>query len=203
MFTRSALKISLLAALLGFTLPACELLFGDQKYYCGGGHRYVDVEGVELKAYREPLGTSSMVLETGQSIEASRLLLTINLRERRYGAAPARGGFVAWADCIQPEYTEQVDSVSIRSRYAYDARHPAGTPLNDIVQLLPHTGTGTPVTLLSQLQGTPSSPEGMSGLRCKLTVPPAQAGPQQFRLRYHLTNGEVYEAETPVLAVQP
>ncbi|RTQ50648.1 hypothetical protein EJV47_08415 [Hymenobacter gummosus] len=205
---RPALKLTLLAILTGLTLPACELLFGDRKYYCGGGHRYVDVEGVELRAYQEPVGASSVTLAAGQRVVANQLQLHLGLQERRYGAVPARGGFVAWADCIEPEYSEQVDSVSIFSRYDYDARHPAGTPLNDIVQVLPWPSAGppepgTPPRLLSQVLGQPGSVRGWQAQRLKLTVGPAQAGPQQFRLRYHQTNGEAYVAETPLLTVVP
>jgi hypothetical protein len=207
MFTaRPALRIGLLAVLTGLTLPACELLFGDRKYYCGGGHQYRDVEGVELRAYQEPVGGNAAALQTGQSVVANRLRLYVSLQERGYGAAPSRGGFVAWADCISPEYTEEVDSVTIFSRYAYDARHPAGTSLNDIVQVVATVNSGvpspgTPVTLLSQVQ-PPYSAEAWTVQALKLTVAPAQAGTQQFRLRYHQTNGEVYEAETPLLTVQ-
>ena len=101
-----------------------------------------------------------------------------------------------------------MDSVTIISRYDYDARHPAGTSLNDIVQVISTVNSavvspGTPVTLLSQGQGTPYSAEIWRVQGLKLTVSPAQAGPQQLRVRYHQTNGEVYEAETPLLTVLP
>jgi hypothetical protein len=90
---------------------------------------------------------------------------------------------------------EVVDSLEVRSTNVYDAAHPAGSSLNDLLvnqasgQVLP----ATPV------RG--AAPE-LNGLPLQLRQGPSQMGPQQFVLRYRLTNGETYTARTPVFELR-
>jgi hypothetical protein len=200
----SVAKAGILLLLLVTGLPACDWN-GDWGDYCGGS-RYIDVEGVELRAFREPFVPGSQPLPAGQSIRFSELRLQLNLQQKRWSAAPTRGGFRAWADCSDPENDEAVDSLTITSRYDYDARHPAGTSLNDLVLVVPMSGAaspGTAVTLQSLFQHAPFTVLHFPVGWLALTAAPAQPGPQQFRVRYHQTNGEVYQADTPLLTVQP
>lgn len=183
-------RLLLLLSILCLGLPACE---GG---YCGGA-RYIDVEGVALTAYRD----ASTSVGEQQYVPSRELVLRLSFTERRYGGTrPRPGGFAALADCKPPTYTEQVDSIRITSRYAYDAQHPVGAPLNDLLKTEDFGGTLINPTL-SQLLTSPENAESWEGRRFQLSTPPAASGPQQFRVRLRLTNGETYDAETVVLNV--
>jgi hypothetical protein len=91
--------------------------------------------------------------------------------------------------------TEALDSLEVRCVYAYDAAHPAGSSVND---LLVNQSSGRVLPAVPE-RGT--KPE-LNGLPLQLAQAPAQAGPQQFALRYRLTNGETYTARTPVFTLR-
>lgn len=184
-----SLRLLLLLIILCLVLPACE---GG---YCGG-HPYNDVEGVALTPYRD----ANTVVEDRQSVASRDLVLRMTFKTRGYGAVPLRrGGFSALADCENPAFKEQVDSVTVTSRYAYDAQHPAGASLNDLLTTGQGSALGTPT--LSQRLTSPENAEVWSFVELRFQQLPASSGPQQFRLRCHLTNGEVYTVETPVMNV--
>lgn len=140
-------------------------------------------------------------LRTGQQLAANEpvasvdLLLAVQMQKTYYGRQPSKRWHLvpesyACPPTPAPGYlgTQQLlDSVVVRSRYAYDAQHPAGTSLND---LLLETGIGEPLPARASRSTEP---------HLKLQVPPATAGPQQFVVRYRLADGTVYIAQTPVL----
>lgn len=184
--------------LLMLVLPSCE---GNT--VCGGGpkRQNVDVEGLGLEAYLDdrlqtPVSAAGLV-----SALDLRLFTRFNLR--LYGAAPAsRGGFAAYADCVEPEYvfSELIDSVVVTSQYAYDARHLAGASLNDLVKVSNYYGA--PVAL-TELLRTPQTPEALHNHYLTFSARPAGQGPQKFRVRYYQKNGEVYMAETVEFTLVP
>lgn len=169
--------LSLLFALV-VGLPGCE------EPYCDT--RYLDVEGIEFAAYSE----ATNPIAPNATVRFNELRLHLDLKTRGYGAARLYGGFIAVADCKPPDYPERVDSLIITSQYDYDAQHPAGTSLNDLMGLATR-----------QMPSEPFRPYEVDGQRLSLWQRPAASGPQQFRVRYYQTNGEIYVAETVVLTL--
>ena len=189
------MKRLLLFTSLVLGLPACD--------ECGPfEQQYVDVIGLSAVLTRQAAGATLQVLTPGQASPVAELNLLLNLDTRLYSAAPVRtGGFAALAcDPAGPTFTEMIDSVRITSRYAFDAQHPAGTPLNDLLRL--DNGYGGAVTL-SELLRTPQSVQNLLYRHLQFTQAPTSSATQQFRVRYHQTNGEVYTAETVSVTVQP
>lgn len=190
------MKKLLLFALVMIGLPACD--------GCGPFEKmYVDVTGLAaVVALRQPTNAAAQVLVAGQSTPAAELQLRLQLNSRVYSAllAPA-GGFAAMAcEPADPEYTEIVDSLTVTSRYPFDARHPAGTSLNDLLRI--DNGYGTSVSLAQQL----ATPQGVGELgrhAIRLSQAPTSSATQQFRVRYHQTNGELYTAETVEFIIAP
>lgn len=185
--------------------PACQL-FCDDSNSCGCGRPktssrpgYYDIEGVSLTAV-SGTGGGNVVLAPGSAVSRAALRLWLAPTTRYFTALPSApgGAGVAWAcSPAPPAFVEQLDSVLVRSRYAYDAGHPAGTPLNDLLATDDYQGLALP-DYLRQAAGQPEE-----RLPLRLTAPPAAAGPQQLVVRYRLRNGEVHTAETPVFTLQP
>jgi hypothetical protein len=180
--------------------PACQLICTDS-CSCDKPSKpgYYDIEGVSLTAVRGPgPGPNVSVITSGISVSYALLGLRLAPDTRYFvQAKPIGGAGLAWAcSPLPPTFTEQLDSVLVRSRYAYDARHPAGAALNDLLTVAPD-GQENLATYLQSRAGEPAAE-----LTLRLSQPPASAGPQQLVLRYRLTNGEVYTAETPVFELQ-
>lgn len=177
-------------------LPACD--------GCGSLERmYIDVTGLAaVVALRQPPGAATQVLVAGQSTSIAELELRLQLNSRVYSTILApTGGFAAMAcDPADPEYTEVVDSLTVTSRYPFDARHPAGTALNDLLRI--DNGYGTPVPLNQRL-ATPQSVGDFGRHGIRFAQAPTSSATQQFRVRYHQTNGEVYTAETVEFTLLP
>ncbi|GAB3832001.1 hypothetical protein [Hymenobacter jeollabukensis] len=184
-------KMLLLGGLL-LGLPACN--------DCGPfKQQYIDVNEARVLTERHRPGTSVVVVGAGETVAATELRLQLLLLGPAYSAVSERaGGFAAVAcEPADPQYTETVDSLRVSSRYSFDATHPAGTSLNDLIQ------TDNGMSSLTDLLRTPQPVGRIRNERLRLAQAPASAGPQQFRVRVHLTNGEVYIVETPVLNVTP
>lgn len=189
------MKKLLLIALVIVGLPACDT--------CGPFERqYVDVIGLSAVALRQAAGTTAQVLTAGQASPVAELKLLLNPDTRLYSAAPARtGGFAAVAcEPADPTYTELIDSIRVTSSYDFDAQHPAGTVLNDLLRL--DNSYGGAVSL-SEVLRTPQSVPALLRRNLQFSQTPTSSTTQQFRVRYHQTNGEVYTAETVPVTVQP
>jgi hypothetical protein len=192
-------KYVVLAALVA-GMPACGLLGNE----CGdpGPDTFYDVQGLEAGLAQQPAGQPRAIVAAGASVASRDLRLILQLQERYYARAPAPG-LVAAAHACDPVLApagsrgsaERVDSLSITSRHAYDARHPAGTSLADVVEW----EGGAPWPQPSRQ--APQAPFRRAELVFR--VPPAAAGPQQFRVYYRQTNGEVYTAETVAFTLRP
>ncbi|QNH61505.1 hypothetical protein [Hymenobacter sediminicola] len=185
----------LLLGLLLLVPPAGSVLLScakDDECRIGDVARYYTITGLALAASRQTTGASP---GPNEPVPASDLLLAVQLQTTYYGYRPASsGGWLSAAYACPPTPApgylgtkQPLDSVVIRSRFAYDAGHPAGASLNDL--------------LLDIETGQEFSPRGNQAYapRLRFMTPPAQAGPQQFWVRYRLGTGEVYTAETPVL----
>ena len=186
-------KLWLLGALL-CGLPACGLLTDE----CGrpSPSTYFDVQGVHLHAIRQPGNASWTALSAGSRVGYGELRLRFSTQERYYSAAtPPVAGWLPAAQACSPipagslGTSERMDSLSITSTHAYDARHPAGTSLLDILDL----NDGIQQQQLP-VPGRPLSP--LREAELQFVSPPAKAGEQQFRVYYRQTNGEVYTAQT-------
>lgn len=181
--------------------PACQMTCDSASCGCGTPSSakpgYYDIEGVSLVGTRDA-GSSTVVLTAGSSAPWNAVTLRLAPTTRYIAGRWSRGGGnLAWACSPVINFSEKLDSVTVHSRYAYNAQHPAGAPLNDLLAADSYNN----VLLGAYLRARSGEPENMLGLR--LAAPPAAAGPQQFVVRYRLTNGEVYTAETPVFTLQP
>jgi hypothetical protein len=173
----------------GALLPGCA-----EEDSCGydAVPRFYRTQAVTLAASSQRTGQP---VAANEPIAAADLLLAVHLQKTYYGHQPAKGWHLlptayACPPAPAPGYlgTQQaLDSVVVRSRYAYDAQHPAGASLND---LLLETGLGQPLPARASRSAEP---------QLQLRVLPAAAGPQQFVVRYRLADGTVYSAQTPVL----
>lgn len=193
------MKRILLLLVLSIPLPACE----DQ---CGNDvAKFFDVQNIQWQADKvsasgqssSPLGNGESVsylnLRLGFAVVASYYSLQKSANGQAFACSPAPGGYQGTS--------ERVDSLVVFSRYDYDAAHPAGHSLNDLLAL--------DETLSSRdIQITPrniAKPDGqpVREISLRLKQAPTASSKQQFLVRYRQTNGEAYAAETPVLTIVP
>jgi len=195
------MKKTLLLSLLLACAPAAALLEGcidDGDCQVASAPRFFDVQGVTLAPLRN---AGNRPVAAGDTVATSELRLVLQLQVRYYGSSPARAGWLPAAYACPPSpipgyegTTEELDSVTVRTAYAYDAAHPAGALLNDLL-VADNTGGPLPVT-------PPRDQPRPADLALRLQQPPALAGPQQFVLRYRLRNGELYTSRTPVFVLR-
>lgn len=163
---------------------------------CGseGVPAFFDVQGLGFNAIQQ-----GRAVAAGESAVVTDLQLVVQLQERYYGQQPARSGWLPAAYACSPldagyKGSEEVlDSLVVRSAYAYDAAHPAGASLND---LLVDQGNSLPLPPKPAPNQMPYAPV------LRLRQAPSQAGLQQFVVRYRFTNGEVHTAKTPVFTLR-
>lgn len=187
-------KKLLFLGVLTLVLPACNLLCGDCCDLAPPGN--YDITGTLLTALGTDAGRNATVLAANASVRATDLRLHLALDTRLIASyRPVGGNGVAYACSPQePGFTERLDSLAVTSGFDFDAQHPAGTPLNDLLV----STSDWAETLTDYLQAQASHPSVAWPL-FTLRNAPAQAGPQQFRVFCRLTNGEEYTAQTPVL----
>ena len=189
------IKKLLLLVLVSVGLPACEK--------CGPFKKeYFDIVGMQALLLQQPAGAVGQVLTTGQSVSTAELQLLIRLDTKLYSAQSASGGGFAAMACepADPSYTESIDSLTVTSRYDYDTLHPAGTSLNDVVQL--QNEYGQPISLREWL-AVPKPVGSIPYPVFRLRQAPVSSTTQQFRVRYHQTNGDVYTSETVAIEIRP
>lgn len=185
-------KYTVLAGLV-LALPACDLLTDS----CGRNNpaTFYDVQGIEIFAFRQPVNLPKETLPANASVASQELRLRLLLQERHYTAVPV-AGFLSAAYACDPApagskgSAERMDSLSITSAYHYDAAHPAGTSLVDVFE---------PRGIAQPAPSRQNPQEPFRSAELSLRTPPAASGPQQFRVYYRQTNGEVYTAETLVI----
>lgn len=180
-------------------IPAGAVLQGCNDCAYSEAEKFFDVQGVTLDAFR---ATTNQRVVPNESIAAAGIRLEVNLQARFYSFKIHQSSWLTTAYACEPSQTggyggtvEGLDSLVVRSVYAYDAVHPAGSSINDLL------------VNQSNRQALPAVPERgtvpeLNGLSLQLRQGPAQAGPQQFVLRYRLTNGKTYTARTPVFTLQ-
>ncbi|HEX8656569.1 MAG TPA: hypothetical protein VF690_03505 [Hymenobacter sp.] len=133
------------------------------------------------------------MLAAGAAVTSRELRLRVELSERHYSAIPVQGLISAAYACDPVPAgslgsAERMDSLSITSLYDYDALHPAGTPLANVLEIVGKSQFPVPS------RQNPVEPFRFAELSLK--QPPATEGPQKFRIYYRQTNGEIYTAET-------
>ena len=199
--TKRVLSLLLLLAVApaGAVLEGCTDEDDDCRY--DYSQEFYDVQGVTLAARR--LATRQ-VLAAGEAALATEVYLEAQTKVRYYSFRSRHSSWLPAAYACPPApipgyggTDELLDSLVVRSAYAYDAAHPAGSSLND---LLLYESTGQPLPPVPERGTRP--PSGAGYLTLRLKQGPAQAGPQQFVLRYRLTNGEAYTARTPVFELR-
>lgn len=195
------MKKYLLVGALVFGLPACGLLgIGNE---CGpvAAPTYYDVQGLSAALVRQPAAAAAETLAPNATVARQELRLRLRLQERYYAAAPVPGGTGAAYACPPAApggvlgTAERADSLSITSAHPYDAAHPAGSSLLDLLL----DTADVPGRLPSPQQ--PQEPFRL--VEFALRRPPAVAGPQRFRVYYRQTNGEIYTAETVTVTLLP
>ncbi|MDB5235342.1 MAG: hypothetical protein JWR44_2335 [Hymenobacter sp.] len=184
--------LALALAPVGAAIEGCA-----DKYKCSVGSplAFFDVEGLIFAVIHQ-----GQVLAAGQSVAAAEISLAIQLQKRYYSQRPVRATWLPAAYACPPTpmpgymgTSEVLDSLVVRCVYAYDATHPAGAIVNDLL-------TNEYGQIVPPVPASGTSPGYQQELR--LRQAPAQAGPQQFALRYRLTNGEAYAARTPVFTLR-
>lgn len=186
----------LILAVLVLGMPACSLLGTD----CGRDRpaTYYDVQGIDISVTRQPTDKPWEVMTANTAVASRELRLRVGLKERHYTVVPV-SGFISAAYACDPipagslGSAERMDSLSITSLYDYDALHPAGTQLADLLII----DGRSPLPLPSRQ--TPLEPFRFAEL--SLRDAPAATGLQKFRVYYRQTNGEVYTAETVVITL--
>lgn len=191
-----SLLLLLFVAPAGAVLESCTAKDGDCSI--SFSETFFDVQGLTLAATR----ATGQALTAGEALSAAELQLAVQLQVRYYSGQPVRTGWLPAAYACPPApipgykgTTEVLDSLVVRSAYAYDAAHPAGTSLNDLL-ISEHNGQPLPPVPARDTQPM------LHAWPLRLRQGPSQAGPQQFVLRYRLTNGETYTARTPVFTLR-
>lgn len=158
---------------------------------------FFDVEGLHFTAQQrgQPVGA-------GESVAAADIRLVIELQARYYSQDRALSTWLPAAVACPPTpipgykgTSEVLDSVVVRCVYAYDAAHPGGAAVNDLL-LTEEDAQPLPAAPARNTQPA-LYPQGL-----RLRQAPAQPGLQQFVVRYRLTNGEIYTARTPVFTLR-
>ena len=196
---KKVLSLLLLLAIapLGAALDGCT----EDSYKCGASQpdKFYDLQGLTLAAIRPATGQA---VAAGEEAAAADVLLEIQHQVRYYGTQPVRSGWLPAAYACPPTpyagykgTTEILDSLVVRSVFAYDAAHPAGAAINDLL-LERETGKSLPPV------PAPSTGPALFDVQLRFRQGPSQAGPQQFVVRYRLTNGETYTARTPVFTLR-
>lgn len=186
--------VAMAALVLG--MPACGLLGNE----CGRANpaTFYDVQGIEAFVTRQPMDQPWATVAPGGVVASRELRLRVGLKERHYSVAPVQG-FIPAAYACSPVpagslgSAERMDSLSITSLYNYDALHPAGTPLTDLLSVDGRLPFPAPS------RRNPLEPFRFAEI--SLLAPPASPGLQRFRVYYRQTNGEVYTAETEVITL--
>jgi hypothetical protein len=196
----SLTRACLASAFLLAVLPACDLFSGRDKCGSGKPEPYFDVQGMQLVAYQQ---NNNVLISANSVVNLNELRFRLYADVRYYSQTKTRStGFLPAAMAcspIDPGYkgsTERIDSLTITSRFDYDAQHPAGTALNDVLAV-----NYTPTSLREYLLNNEGKPE--QHIYLTLGKAPTRAGSHQFVLRYRQTNGEIYTAETPVFTLRP
>ncbi|MBD2724021.1 hypothetical protein [Hymenobacter armeniacus] len=185
---------TLLVLALGPTGAALEGCADKYKCSVDTSLAYFDVDGLTFAVLQR-----GEAVAAGQSVAAAEISLAIQLQKRYYSQRQAAAWLPAAYACPpapMPGYrgtTEVLDSLVVRCVYAYDAAHPAGTVVNDLLA----GDDGKPLPLVPVPGTRPDYPQQL-----RLRQAPSQAGPQQFALRYRLTNGEIYTARTPLITLR-
>lgn len=171
----------------------------DDPCRVGSAPKFFDIQGLTFVAVRLAGGSA---VAANEAVAATEIRLEIQPQVAYYGRQPARRSWFPAAYACTPTpiagyggTDEELDSLVVRAAYAYDATHPAGTSLNDLL-INEHTGQ---LLALAPARGT--QPQ-LYASPLRLRQAPAQPGPQQFVLRYRLTNGETYTARTPVFTLR-
>ncbi|RSK40864.1 hypothetical protein [Hymenobacter perfusus] len=200
------MKRLLLFTSLVLGLPACgDLLCADS---CGcnptpkvGNY---DITGTTVTAIANA-GSSATVLAAAGPVSRSEFALRFALATRMVAAHEHRAGWGAAYACspVEPKFTELVTAITVTSSSALDARHPAGSSLNDLLNVYEIVGNPVADGLLSDyVQRRAQQPALLLELRLA-TPAAANTGPQQFTVVYQLSNGETYTAETvPLMLTQ-
>ncbi|NVO33519.1 hypothetical protein [Hymenobacter lapidiphilus] len=194
------MKKYFLVVALVFGLPACGLLGSDE---CGPvqGPTYYDVQGLSASLARQPAAAAAETLAPNATVARQEFRLRLRLQERYYAAAAVPGIMGAAYACPPAAPSgllgtaERADSLSITSAHPYDAAHPAGASLLDLLL--------DTADVAAQLPSPRQPQEPFRWVDFALRTPPAVAGPQRFRIYYRQTNGEVYRAETVTVTLLP
>ena len=182
------------ALLLLVVAPVGAVIEGCNSCGSEGVPSFFDVQGLIFNATQQ-----GRIIAAGESAAATDIQLVVRLQMRYYGQQPARSGWLPAAYACSPPDAgykgseEVLDSLVVRSAYAYDAAHPAGASLNDLLVDQDNSLPLPPKPAPNQMPYAPA---------LRLLSNPSQVGPQQFVMRYRLTNGEIYTARTPVFTVR-
>ncbi len=193
--------------LLFFTLLMPVVSFFSCDPPCSRQPKYFDINGMRLNNFivsRTEFASGRFTRETeeGETVSFADHCVSVNF-DVTYARREA-GGFppgTAFAEsCIQPSSREKADTLFVITRNAWDATHPAGDTINDMVEAAPYASRYEDLKNFRSLMNYRayhgswlSSPEFVFRVSRE---PERKDTDHAFRLVFRLQNGTVYTAET-------
>jgi len=174
---------------------------------CSRTPKYFDINGMRLSNYivsRTELANGRFTRETeeGETVSFADHCVGVNFdvtyARREAGGFPPGAAFAL--SCIEPSSREKADTLFVITRNAWDATHPAGDTINDIVEAAPYASRNEDLKSFRSLLNYRayhgswlSSPEFVFRVSRE---PVRKDTGHAFRLVFRLQNGTVYTAET-------
>lgn len=177
---------------------------------CSRTPKYFDINGMRLSNYivsRTALANGRFNRETdeGETISFADHCVGVNfdVTYARRGASRFPPGAAFALSCIEPSSREKADTLFVITRNAWDATHPAGDTINDIVEAAPYVGRYEDLTSFRPLTDYRlyhgnwlSVPEFVFRVSRE---PGRKDTAHAFRLVFRLQNGTVYTADTGMI----
>lgn len=166
--------------------------------------KYIDIEGVSGDIAKKST-TGPIAVQVGDKLSWSELVsFYARYKTRKYDyqspaeLLPSFGMAAHACDCPTPGYLgtqEKLKYMTVETVYAFDATHPAGSVINDLVsmKIFPN-----PIPLNDYFSKGPT-PYGGDSLEFILTKSPANKGPFALGITAELDNRESYTAQTPLI----
>ena len=174
---------------------------------CRRTPKYFDINGMRLSNYivsRTEFvnGRFTRDTEEGETVSFADHCVSVNF-DVTYAWSEAVGfppGAAFALSCIEPSSREKADTLFVITRNAWDATHPAGDTINDIVEAAPYASRYEDLTSfrsLTNYRAYHGSWLSSPGFVFRVSREPGRKDTEHaFRLVFRLQNGTVYTAET-------
>lgn len=172
--------------------------------------KYADIEGVSSFLSKKATATSGLgSVKANDRLSWDEIaLFSVVYVIRTYGydlpkKKVGTWGLAAYAcDCVQPGYlgsTERLKNMTVKTVFDFDATHPAGSALDEWVQVDFYPSGKTLKRFLAE-----GPIPGISLGRHDLTITkaPSVKGPFALDITVELDNGEIYTTQTLIVQLQ-